>query len=306
MALIAGPTASGKSGLAVRLALGLRDKGRGAVVINADSMQVYRDLRVLSARPSEEEMQGVPHRLFGAWDGAQACSAADWANAAKHEIENAHLAGEVPILCGGTGLYLRTLIDGIAPIPEIDPAIRAEIRTMPVAEAYRALQQEDAERAARLDANDSQRISRALEVRRSTGKSLAQWQTEKDGGIGGDIELHPAILLPPREWLYERCDRRFAQMLESGAVEEVEALLARNLDPSLPVMRAIGVPEIAALVQGELSRAQAIVAGQIATRQYAKRQYTWFRRQPPVDWPREESQNFSAEEIFVSLFHEEG
>ena len=284
----------------------MEQRGGRGVVINADSAQVYADLTVLSARPSIQDMRGVEHRLFGSWDGAQACSAADWADTARREIAACHAQGALPILCGGTGLYLRTLIDGIAPIPEIDPAIRAEIRAMPVAEAYRALQQEDAERAARLDANDSQRISRALEVRRSTGKSLAQWQTEKDGGIGGDIELHPAILLPPREWLYERCDRRFAQMLESGAVEEVEALLARNLDPSLPVMRAIGVPEIAALVQGELSRAQAIVAGQIATRQYAKRQYTWFRRQPPVDWPRTESKSFFVEDIFVSLFHEFG
>ena len=161
VALIAGPTASGKSDLAVDLALAL---GRPSVVINADSAQVYRDLRVLSARPSEAEMRGVPHRLFGEWDGAEPCSAADWAARAKREIEDAHLAEQVPILVGGTGLYLRTLLDGIAPIPEIDPAVRAAVREMPVEEAFAALEAEDPERAAVLKPGDLQRIARALEV----------------------------------------------------------------------------------------------------------------------------------------------
>src|SRR5690606_12472504 len=276
------------------------------VVINADSAQVYRDLRVLSARPTEEEMQGVEHRLFGAWDGAEPCSAADWAAAAKREIEDTQLVGAVPILVGGTGLYLRTLLDGIAPVPPIDPAIRATVRALPVTEAYAALQAEDPERAAALNPGDTARIARALEVVRSTGRPLAHWQGERVGGIGGRVELFPLVLLPERAWLYARCDARFARMLDSGAAEEVEALLARGLDPALPVMRAIGVPEIAGWLRGEWSREDAIARGQQATRNYAKRQYTWFRRQPPEDWPRMATQNYHAGNRFETLFRHLG
>ncbi|OYZ33778.1 MAG: tRNA (adenosine(37)-N6)-dimethylallyltransferase MiaA, partial [Novosphingobium sp. 16-62-11] len=161
VALIAGPTASGKSDLAVKLALHTIAQGRDAVIINADSAQVYADLRVLSARPSDEEMQGVPHILFGAWDGAQACSAADWANAAKHEIARAHASKALPILVGGTGLYINTLLNGIAPVPEINPIVREAVRALPVADAYIALQIEDPDRAALLAPADAQRITRA-------------------------------------------------------------------------------------------------------------------------------------------------
>ena len=301
VALIAGPTASGKSDLAVDLALALEKQGRRGVVLNADSAQVYADLQVLSARPTPQDMRGVEHRLFGAWDGADACSAADWAAAAKREIAELHGAGAVPILVGGTGLYLRTLLDGIAPIPAIDPAIRDTVRQMSVADAYAALQAEDPARATQLNAGDSQRVARSLEVIRSTGKSLIHWQGEKSGGIGDAITQHPLILLPDREWLYERCDRRFSLMLEQGAAAEAESLLARNLSPDLPVMRAIGVPEIAAFLQGELSREEMTIAGSQATRNYAKRQYTWFRRQPPAEWPRSESQNCNIETYFASL-----
>lgn len=306
VALIAGPTASGKSDLAVALALELAGRGSRGVVINADSAQVYRDLRVLSARPTEEEMQGVEHRLFGAWDGAEPCSAADWAAAAKREIEDTQLVGAVPILVGGTGLYLRTLLDGIAPVPPIDPAIRATVRALPVTEAYAALQAEDPERAAALNPGDTARIARALEVVRSTGRPLAHWQGERVGGIGGRVELFPLVLLPERAWLYARCDARFARMLDSGAAEEVEALLARGLDPALPVMRAIGVPEIAGWLRGEWSREDTIARGQQATRNYAKRQYTWFRRQPPEDWPRMATQNYHARNRFETLFRHLG
>ncbi|MCL4672476.1 MAG: tRNA (adenosine(37)-N6)-dimethylallyltransferase MiaA [Sphingomonadaceae bacterium] len=302
VALIAGPTASGKSALAVILAQRLEATGRRAVVLNADSAQVYADLAVLSARPSAEEMGGIQHRLFGTWDGAQACSAADWAAAAKREIAALHAEGAVPVLVGGTGLYLRTLLEGIAPVPEIDPAVRATVRALPVEQAYSALQSEDPERAAHLAPADSQRIARALEVVRSTGRTLGQWQDRLEGGIKGQITLHPLILLPPREWLFERCDLRFELMLQQGAITEVEAILQRGLDPALPVMRAIGVPEIAAHLKGEISLDQALAAGQLATRQYAKRQYTWFRNQPPLDWPRTESQNDSWDAYFASLF----
>lgn len=303
VALIAGPTASGKSELAVRLAEALQEGGRQGTVINADSAQVYADLRILSARPGEEEMRGVAHRLFGTWDGAKPCSAVDWATIAKREIAHVHETDGVPILCGGTGMYMRTLLDGIAPIPEIDPQVREEVRALTTTDAYAALQVEDPERHAQLAPGDSQRIARALEVVRSTGSNLGEWQKEKTGGIGDKIDLHPLIMLPDRDWLYERCDRRFALMLEQGAVEEVEALLSRGLPPELPVMRAIGVREIAAFLKGEIDREQLIVAGAQATRNYAKRQYTWFGRQPPEDWPRLESQTYDIDDLFARLLH---
>ena len=303
LALIAGPTASGKTDLAIRLALAVEERGRRAVVINADSAQVYADLRILSARPDQEEMHGIEHRLFGAWDGSDGCSAADWAEAAKAEIDRAHAVGAVPILVGGTGLYIRTLLDGIAPVPRIDPAIRAEVRALPIEEAHAALAQADPERAALLNPADTTRIARALEVIRSTGRTLAQWQEERVGGIADRVALAPAILLPPRDWLYGRCDLRFARMLGDGAVEEVEALLARGLSPSLPVMRAIGVREIAGWLRGEWSRDEAIALGTQATRQYAKRQYTWFRHQPPSEWNRLARFNSDLPLVFEILFH---
>ncbi|WP_446471848.1 tRNA (adenosine(37)-N6)-dimethylallyltransferase, partial [Blastomonas sp. CCH1-A6] len=176
LALIAGPTASGKSGLAVRYAQFLQSRGQRAVIINADSAQVYADLAVLSARPAEDEMGGIEHRLFGYINGAETCSAARWAEDARGEIAAAHAADVLPILVGGTGLYLRTLLDGIAPVPPIDPAIRQAVRALPVAEAYAALQTEDPEAAARLNAADTTRVARALEVVRSTGQTLKAWQ----------------------------------------------------------------------------------------------------------------------------------
>lgn len=303
MALIAGPTASGKSDLAVRLALAIEARGRRAVVINADSAQVYADLAVLSARPTEAEMRGIEHRLFGAWDGALACSAADWAAAARAEIEAAHARAAVPILVGGTGLYLRTLLDGIAPVPAIDPTVREAVRAMPVTEAHAALAREDPERAAALAPADAARIARSLEVVRATGRPLAAWQAERVGGVGGAVALQTAILLPERAALYTRCDARFAAMLAGGVRDEVTALLARDLDPALPVMRAIGVREIAALLRGEMSPEEAERAGAQATRNYAKRQFTWLRHQPPQDWKRVELQSFNNVISVDDLFH---
>jgi tRNA dimethylallyltransferase len=281
LALIAGPTASGKSALALALA----ERARGTV-INADSAQVYRDLRIISARPSEEEERRAPHLLYGHRDGADPCSAADWAAEAKAAIARTNLEGGLPILVGGTGLYVRTLLEGIAPVPVIDANIRAEVRSLPVAVAHQALVAEDSEAAARLRPSDTTRVARALEVVRSTGRTLGKWQCEKAGGIGDEVTLMPLIVLPPRDWLYERCDRRFEEMLSESGIEEVGRLVERRLDPALPVMRAIGVREIAAFLSGALSREQALAAGRTATRQYAKRQYTWFSRQPPPDWPR--------------------
>lgn len=281
LALIAGPTASGKSALASALA-----ERTGGTIINADSAQVYRDLRLVSARPGAEEEAAVPHRLYGYRDGADACSAADWSSDARKAIAEALEAGRLPIVCGGTGLYIRTLIEGIAPVPEIDPEIRKEVRSFSVEKAAEALVREDPEAAARLKPSDSTRTARALEVVRSTGRPLAYWQKAKVGGIGDLYRLKPLILLPPRDWLHDRCDRRFEKIFGPEGMSEVSLLLERKLPALAPIMRAIGVPEIAAFLRGDLSRQAALAAGKIATRQYAKRQYTWFRRQPPPDWSR--------------------
>lgn len=260
-----------------------------ATLINMDASQVYRDLRVLSARPSEAEEAAAPHQLFGYLDGTESCSAARWAADAKAAIAESAAVGRLPILVGGTGLYLRTLLDGIAPVPEIDPQVRADIRALAVRDAYAALSREDPAAAARLSPNDTTRVARALEVVRSTGRPLADWQKDKLGGIGDQIDLIPMILLPPRDWLYARCDARLVQMMDAG-LDEVAALLARGLDPDLPVMRAIGVPELADHLAGRLSRDAALAAAQMATRNYAKRQFTWFRNQPPPDWRRIEDE----------------
>ena len=281
LALIAGPTASGKSALALALA-----ERAGGIVINADSAQVYRDLPILSAAPDAHDRARAEHRLYGVRDGASACSAADWAALAQAQIADAHARAMLPILVGGTGLYLRTLLDGIAPVPPIDPEVRKSIRARAVEENYADLTELDPGLAGRLDPADTTRIARALEVVRSTGRSLGAWQAERLGGIGDEIELRALVLLPPRDWLYARCDQRFAAMVEDGAIAEVDRLLQRRLDPDLPVMRAIGVREIAAFLRGETGRDAMVKAGQQATRRYAKRQYTWFAHQPPADWPR--------------------
>jgi tRNA dimethylallyltransferase len=281
VAVIAGPTASGKSALALDLA-----ERTDGVIVNADSAQVYADLRVLSARPSAEEMRRAEHRLFGFRDAALPFSAADWADAAQAEVLQAHAARKLPILVGGTGLYLRTLLDGIAPVPPIDPTIRETVRASPVDENWAELRRQDPASAEDLSRSDRARVARALEVLLSTGRSLRHWQAERTGGIGEQVEVRPLVVLPPRPWLYRRCDQRFATMLDGGAMDEVRRLLARGLDPALPAMRAIGVRQVQAALTGEWSREEALAAGSQATRNYAKRQYTWFAHQPPPEWPR--------------------
>jgi len=300
LALIAGPTASGKSALAIAVA-----EAHDGIVLNADSAQVYRDLRVLTARPSPADEARVPHRLFGHVDGTEVYSAARWADEARREIAAVHAAGKLPVLVGGTGLYLRTLLDGIAPVPEIDPAIRSEVRAMPVAEAHAALAQADPAAAARLAAADTTRVARALEVVRSTGRTLAAWQAERSGGIAAKVAQSAVVLLPDRDWLFDRCDARATAMFDEGAVDEVHRLLQRNDIPEdAPIRRAIGVPELAAFVAGTRSREQAVDALRLATRQYAKRQYTWFRNQPPPSWARiSESESSDRMAVFDRLFH---
>ena len=256
------------------------------MIVNADSAQIYRDLPILSAAPGPEELSRAEHRLYGVLDGGEACSAADWAALASAEIADIHASNRTPILVGGTGLYLRTLLQGIAPVPNIDPEIRKTVRESTVEANLRRLMELDPEAAARLNPADRLRTARALEVALSTGKTLREWQQTREGGIEGQIDLRPVILLPPRDWLYRRCDERFAAMLENGAIEEVRALLDRQLSSDLPVMRGIGIREIAAWMNGETTRDEAIGAGRQATRRYAKRQYTWFAHQPPAEWPR--------------------
>ena len=281
VAVIAGPTASGKSAIALRLA-----ETTGGAVINADSAQIYRDLPILSAAPTADDRSRAEHRLYGVLDGAEPCSAADWAELARSEIAGLHADSRLPILVGGTGLYLRTLLDGIAPVPGIDPAIRAEVRAASVAENLAALAPLDPVAASTLNPGDTTRIARALEVVRSTGRTLGDWQAHREGGIGDKIDLKALVLTPPRPWLYECCDLRFRQMVEQGALQEVETLLARGLNSELPVMRAIGVAELGAHLRGELTLEEAVTAGVQATRRYAKRQYTWFAHQPPPEWLR--------------------
>ena len=281
LAVIAGPTASGKSALAIEWA-----KATGGAIVNCDASQLYRGLDIVSAAPTAAGRAVADHRLYACRDPAESCSTADYAALAKAEIAAIHASGRPAVLVGGTGLYLRTLLDGIAPVPPIDPAVRAEVRAAPVPDNRARLEQLDPQAAARLKPADTARIARALEVVLSTGRTLADWQQDNSGGIGGKVALRPLILLPPRDWLYRRCDQRFAAMLDSGADAEVKALMERKLDPALPAMRAIGVREIAAMLAGAISCDEAIAFGSQSTRRYAKRQYTWFAHQPPPDWPR--------------------
>src|SRR5205814_2379890 len=207
VALIAGPTASGKSAVALALA-----ERTGGVIVNADSAQVYRDLPVLSAAPTPDELARAEHQLYGYLDGAVPCSAADWAERARREIAHIHARDGLPILVGGTGLYIRTLLEGIAPVPTIDPAIRKQVREASAEDNVARLRELDPGAAGRLKPADRTRIARALEVALSTGRTLSDWQQEREGGIVGEVELRPIVLLPPRDWLYERCDQRFARM----------------------------------------------------------------------------------------------
>lgn len=274
--VIGGPTASGKSGLAFDAA-----EAFGGTVINADSMQVYRDLRILTARPGPAEEARAPHRLYGVLDAAELCSAARWREMALAEIE----AAEVPIVVGGTGLYLRALLEGLAPVPGIPPAIRAEARALHRdlgGAAFRArLAERDPEGAARLHEGDTQRLVRAYEVVLATGRPLSEWQRAQHRAPPAAAVL-ALVLLPPRAPLYETCDRRLERMVAAGALDEVRHLLARNLDPALPVMKALGVPAFSRHLRGEIPLTEALRLAQAATRQYAKRQTTWFRHQLPM------------------------
>jgi tRNA dimethylallyltransferase len=272
--VIAGPTASGKSALGIAVAQAL-----GGTIINADASQLYADLPIISARPTPAEEAMVPHRLYGVLDGDEVTSAARWAAMARSEIAAARAVGRVPILVGGTGMYLRTLIDGIAPVPDIDPAVRDAVRAMAAGDVHAALAREDAAAAARLQPADQQRTRRALEVVRSTGVTLGVWQRQREGGL--ETPVRGLVLRVARPLLYARCDARFTAMVAAGAVDEVRALLARGLPADRPVLKAVGVPPLSAYLDGEITLDAAVAAAQQDTRNYAKRQTTWFANQHP-------------------------
>ncbi len=272
--VIAGPTASGKSALALALA----ERHRGTI-INADAMQLYADLRLLTARPTPEDEARVPHRLYGVLDGNEAASAAAWAEMARAAIADTRADGRLPILVGGTGLYLRTLIDGIAPVPEIDPDIRAAVRALAPDAALAALRREDP--AATV--TDPQRVARALEVVRSTGQPLAHWQRQRCGGLGAAAT--GIVIDAERALLNSRAAARLEAMVADGVLAEVQALLARGLPPDRPILRALGVAEFGAVLAGQSSLAEGLAAAGLATRRYQKRQQTWARTQTGA-WPK--------------------
>ncbi|MDB5652119.1 MAG: tRNA ((37)-N6)-dimethylallyltransferase MiaA [Hyphomicrobiales bacterium] len=278
--LIAGPTASGKSALAIRLAQEL-----GGLVVNADSMQVYRDLRIITARPTLEEEAMVPHRLFGHVDGAVNYSVGKWVEDAKRQVAEITASGRLPIFAGGTGMYFKALLRGLSEIPAVPDTVRAEVRASAEGaspgELHARLATSDPLTAARLRPTDPQRILRALEVFAATGQPLASFHESRSAPILDPARCLAFFLAPERALVTDRIDRRFETMMEHGALDEVERLAARGLDPALPVMRAHGVPGLIAYLRGEETLAEAIARGQRDTRAYAKRQFTFIRHQLP-------------------------
>jgi tRNA dimethylallyltransferase len=278
--LIAGPTASGKSALALRLARAL-----GGAVVNADSMQVYRDLRILTARPSPEEEGQAAHHLYGHVDGAVNFSVGRYLADASAMLEGLAGEGQLPILTGGTGLYFKALTEGLSDMPAVPEEVRAEVRAgaegRDTPELHAELARRDPDGAARLRPSDRLRVLRALEIHAATGQSLATFQASRIPGPLAGKRLVQVFVAPDREIVRAAIDRRFVAMVEAGALEEVAALGRRNLDPALPVMRAHGVPALLAHLRGEMPLTDAITIGQADTRRYVKRQFTWARHQLP-------------------------
>ena len=273
--IVAGPTASGKSALAIDIA-----KACDGVIINGDSMQIYRDLSVVTACPDDDEQSQVPHRLYNVLDGAEACSVGKWLHLVREEVARVRALGCVPILCGGTALYLNAAQHGMSAIPDIPEdvhqAVIKEHAQKGGVQLLAELQAIDPELAARLAAGDSQRITRAIEVFRHTNRKLSDWQNDpQQGHLSG--RCFNFTILPEREQLYQRINQRFKAMWDNGAVPEVATLLARNLPPKLPVMKAVGVPQIASFLNGEMTKEEAILAASQESRRYAKRQFTFFR-----------------------------
>jgi len=282
--LIAGPTASGKSAVALGLAERL-----GGVIINADSMQVYSDLQILSARPTDEDEARVPHMLYGFAPASHAYSVGQWLEDVKGAMADAVRLGQMPIITGGTGLYFKALLEGLSPIPDIPEDVRKHWRELgreqDAEELHVLLSERDPEMASRLRPSDPQRVVRALEVLDATGRSLAEWQSEPGEPLLGETQVVRVFVEPPRETLYERIDKRFDAMLEEGALEEVERLAKQKLDPGLPAMRALGVKPLMALFNGTVEREEAVERAKTETRRYAKRQLTWAKSNM-IAWKR--------------------
>ncbi|MBS0531190.1 MAG: tRNA (adenosine(37)-N6)-dimethylallyltransferase MiaA [Proteobacteria bacterium] len=282
--LIAGPTASGKSALALALA-----ERTGGVVVNTDSMQVYRDLRIITARPTPEEEARVPHRLYGHVDASVNCSAGMWVADAAKALSEARAQNRPPIFAGGSGLYFKALTRGLSAVPPIPPEIRDDVRARLERDGVEALHavlaQCDPASAERLEPRDRTRIARALEVIEATGRSLTDWHRDGLSPLLPPDKVRALFLAPERDELYARIDARFGVMLTAGALEEVRALAERKLDPLLPAMKAHGVPALMRYLRGEISLDGAAEIGRADTRHYAKRQFTWFRHQlPEFEW----------------------
>lgn len=276
--VIAGPTASGKSAVAMDVA-----EEFNGVIINADSMQIYDGLRIVTARPSVEDEARVPHELYGVLGPEETCSAGRWEKICVDAVEKTWAEGKLPVVTGGTGLYIKTLVDGISHLPSIPDEIRDKIRARALEEGtealYEELQAKDSEMAQRLKPLDRQRICRALEVLEATGKSLAVLQREIQPVPALQANFLTQVIMPPRPILYERCNQRFDLMLEQGALDEVSRFAALDLDVNLPAMKALGVPELLAHVRNEIRLDEARLSAQMQTRRFAKRQCTWFRNQ---------------------------
>lgn len=275
--VFAGPTASGKSALALKLAERIN-----GVVVNADSMQVYEDVPTLTARPSEQETEKVEHKLYGFLSCYDKFSVSDWIDEAARVTGEIASAGKVPVFAGGTGMYLQTLEEGISPLPDIPDEIRSKVRERFNQIGYEAFLSEFVQKDPLVRLTDPQRLIRAAEVFETTGKSIVYWQSLPfEKRVKADF--FNILVSPPREVLYERCDARFDKMMENGAVEEVEALLLKNPPPDALVMKALGVREIQSWLNGETTREEAVMRAQQMTRNYAKRQTTWFKHRFKAD-----------------------
>ncbi|MEL7231671.1 MAG: tRNA (adenosine(37)-N6)-dimethylallyltransferase MiaA [Pseudomonadota bacterium] len=301
--LIHGPTASGKTELSVALA-----KRLDGEVVNADSMQVYADLRIISARPTPEEMQGTSHHLFGHVPGHERYSTGRWLDDASAAIADIERRGKTPIIIGGTGLYHMALIEGLSDIPPVPEDVRSEVFALKRSEGapglYQRLLKHDAETADRLGPNDGQRLARALEVFLATGQSISTFQGNRSKPVLDEGRWLGIALTPPRSKLYAKIDRRFEGMLMQGAMEEAKGLMAQNLAEDLPVMKAHGIPCLMAYLRGDLTAEAAAESAKRDTRRYAKRQFTWIGRQFPF-WPRVPSMSLDDRmRVILSLYRE--
>lgn len=280
--IITGPTASGKSSLAIEIA-----KQMNGVIINADSMQIYKELSIITARPSKKDEKKVTHALYGVISGFEECDAAKWSLLTADEMSKAWSNGQIPIITGGTGMYIKSLIDGMSPIPDIDESVRSDTRNLVqeigASGLYDMLRQQDEETAIKLKPNDTQRITRAWEVLQSTGKPMSYWRKQPNIPII-EANYFTIVFTPDREILYNRCNARFEKMLkEDGAIDEVKKLMSLDIPKTNTIMKAIGVPEVINYIKGNITIDEAIEKASRATRNYAKRQLTWLRNQVNAD-----------------------